>query len=66
MKYMRGSRATGSLQKGRKPWRSEAHKRTEAFGFQAVTADQAPEVVETARGEVFVMSKDIFGYGSRL
>ena len=54
MKYMRGNRATGSLQKVRKPWRSETQKRTEAFGFQAVTADQPPEVVETARGNIGV------------
>jgi hypothetical protein len=39
MKYMRGNRATGSLQKVRKPWRSETQKRTEILGFQAVTAD---------------------------
>jgi hypothetical protein len=66
MKYMRGNRATGSLQKGRKPWRSETQKRTEAFGFQAVAADQPPEVVETARGDVNVTSIDSFSYGSRL
>jgi hypothetical protein len=66
MKYMRGNWATGSLQRGRKPWRSEAHKRTEAFGFQAVTVGQPPEVVKTARGEVIVTNFDICFYGSKL
>jgi len=42
MKYTRGNQATDSHQKGRKPWRPKAQKRTETFGFQGWSWQSTP------------------------